>query len=154
MSNFQLPGAEALKELFDMVVGGDTEVSEAGAIEIDQFSHVAHFVDDGDQLVGLCYASLPLSAGLGAALSLIPPDAAEDMVKESALTPVASDNLYEVMNMLSSLYMNDASDHLRLTVVEPSSGAPEGCDLAALARIDYQVDAGRYGGGQIAFLSA
>lgn len=151
MTAYNLPEARSLSDLLTMVIGDSPAISEAEPSTLDGYSHRANFVDDQDQLVAQCYADLPLSAALGAALSMIPPAVAAEMVAEGELTPIASDNLYEIMNMLSSLYMDDKTPHLRLTQVDVLPGEP--APFEPVSRSDFEITAGSYGQGRIAFLT-
>ncbi|MFK7915967.1 MAG: hypothetical protein AB8B93_18790 [Pseudomonadales bacterium] len=151
MPNFKIPDEDSLKELLTMVIGDEPQIGDAAVAADDQFSHMAKFVDDEDELVGLCLSDLPLSAALASGLSMIPPAAAQEMVQEKELTPIATDNLYEIMNMLSSLYMNDHTPHLRLTDV--TAAELDGIAVDSFERKDYLIEAGKYGQGNITFLA-
>jgi len=154
MADFVLPSDEGVQQMLAMVIGDDACVESGGESAVHSFSHVARFVDDEDTLVGLCLADLELSAALGAGLSMIPPAAVEDMVAEKELTPIAKDNLYEVMNMLSSLFMTDQTPHLRLTTVDVFDETPEEIDVGDFSRVDYCIEAGKYGKGLLTFFTA
>ena len=69
------------------------------------------------------------------------------MVEDNELSAMATDNLYEVMNILSSLLMNDKSEHLKLSKVELGSDARiEGGGEQA-----FSLDMGAYGKGELVF---
>lgn len=153
MPDYVLPSDEGVQQMLAMVIGDDACVELGTESAVEGFSHVARFVDDEDVVVGLCLADLELSAALGAGLSMIPPAAVEDMVQEKALTRIAQDNLYEVMNMLSSLFMNDQTPHLRLTTVDVFEDTPEEIDDGEFSRVDYCIEAGKYGKGLLTFFS-
>lgn len=173
MADFLLPSHEGVQQMLTMVIGDDAvvdaHVSGEGATDERAYSHVAQFVDDDDNVVGICLSDLSLSAALGGGLSMIPPAAVEDMVTEKQLTSTARDNLYEVMNMLSSLFMDDQTPHLRLASLDhcklPASdtadalesagdGSYDDVDVAAFERADFSVAAGKYGKGVMTFYSA
>ena len=151
MSKFNIPNEDSLKELLSMVIGDEPQIGDLNGAADDQFSHMARFIDDDNALAALCFADMSLSAAMAAGLSMIPPAAAEEMVQEKALTPIANDNLYEVMNMLSSLYMDDHTPHLRLAEVAELN--LDGITLDSFERKDYAVDAGKYGKGNLTFLA-
>lgn len=114
-------------------------------------------VTDTGALAAVAVLDLALAAGLGAALGLLPPGAAEDAVDEGALTPILQENLYEVVNILSSVYNVPGSAHVRLTTLHVH-GEPVPPDAAALAivigrRVDVTVALGRYGGGGLSLVA-
>ena len=105
------------------------------------------FIDDDGAVVASCDCDMSTAAALGCALSMIPPGGAEGMVEDGALSATAAGNLYECMNMFSSLLMEDGTDHLRLDRVEPVP--PE---LVGESRESaYRLELGRYGGGTLRF---
>lgn len=156
MTDFVIPSDEGVQQMITMVVGDEASVDQTADSMWDGFGHIAQFVDDDDEVVGLCLADMPLSAALGAGLSMIPPAAAHEMVEEQELTPIARDNLYEVMNMLSSLFMNDQTPHLKLSTVEPRDEGEDdpGKNLLTeneFSRVDFLIEAGKYGRGRLTF---
>lgn len=132
-----------------MIIDEDTTAAmheEPAAIDA---SYVALFKDASDQVVAQCACDLSLAASVGCALSMIPPNTATDMAKSGQLTDMAVNNLYEVMNMFSSLFMDDASDHLKLTEVLPAADAPA---LDGEPRVaTFTLSGGKYSGGELLF---
>lgn len=136
--------------MLEMFVPGGADAIQVDDPSAQDLSHAALYEDDGGITVGLCCCSLPLAAALGASLSMIPPATAEEMVADGALTPMSADNLYEVMNMFSSLFMDDQTSHLKLTKVEPFSDSHT---LNNAQQISFELSAGAYGKGCAVFSS-
>lgn len=148
MSEYRIPEAADLQTMIGMIVDPQTEAELKDGGELDA-SYVAVFCDGDDKVVALCACDLSLAASVGCALSLIPPPTAADMAKSGSLSDMAEGNLYEVMNMFSTLFMDDKSAHLRLTSVVPAADAPalEGEARTAV----FSLSGGKYAGGMVSF---
>lgn len=153
MANYKLPDENDIKNTLAMILGEEVGLTEQELFAKDEASYVALYQNSEAENVALCYCDWPLAAGLGAALSMISPGAAEEMAAERKLTDSAVANLYEVMNIISSLYMSDSTKHLKLTEVLPTSSndIPE-LDGEVLT-LGYELSIGKYGNGSIAFLA-
>lgn len=135
-----------------MILGGPAKITEGDALSANNASHIAEFKNTQDEIVAYCLSDLPLSAGLGAALSMVPPGAAEDMIDEGELSEMAAANLYEVMNIFSALYMDDSTSHLKLTSVDAANDAEISLE-GDTHEITFDLDIGRYGKGKVRFIS-
>lgn len=147
--NYRKPEAAQLVEMLTMILGVDAKASQAPETAIDGLSHVALYANDEGETVATCSCALPTAAALGCALSMIPPGGAEGMVEDNELTQVASENFYEVMNIFSSLLMDNKSKHLKLTTVETDAGRrlqAEGSEMQA-----FTLQLGAYGAGELVF---
>ncbi|MFK8031501.1 MAG: hypothetical protein AB8G18_14790 [Gammaproteobacteria bacterium] len=149
MAKYRIPSARSLTSMVEMFIPNASEATELEATDDSKLTHVALYYDKEGELAGLCCCDLPMAAGLGAALSMIPPATAQDMVKEGTLTDMADSNLYEVMNMFSSLFMDDNSAHLKLTEVLPYDDNLQ--KESELQSISFVLQAGGYGEGNIVF---
>lgn len=145
---FKKPDPAQLSDMLNMVIGADAEVSPT-EVDAATLSHTALYIDDDGAPVATCSCSLPTAAALGCALSMIPPGGAEGMVEDKELTKMASDNLYEVMNIFSSLLMNDKSAHLKLDKVEASVDARLSGD--GFEQDSFKITLGKYGAGELVF---
>ncbi|MEM6708450.1 MAG: hypothetical protein AAF648_06665 [Pseudomonadota bacterium] len=147
MPTFKLPTEDALAKILEMVAPNSSAASTAA--DAGSLVYAAEFEDDEGQLVSLCLADIAAAAGLGCALSMIPPGGAEDMRSEG-LSEIAEANLYEVMNMLSTVYMTESTPHLKLTKLVKI----EDCPAANEDRFevgDWSLDLGAYGTGTLSF---
>ena len=152
MSAYKLPNPGELNESLEMILGESAKIAECDALGANSASHAAEFKNRQDEVVAYCLCDLPIAAGLGAALSMVPPGAAEDMVEEGTLTEMAAANLYEVMNIFSALYMDDSTAHLKLTAVAAANDTDVSLE-GETHEITYNLDAGRYGQGKVRFIS-
>ena len=147
--NYKKPEAAQLSEMLTMVLGDETEVTEASAIDAGKLGYTALYANRDGETVASCCCPIATAAALGCALSMIPPGGAEGMVEDNELSKMASDNLYEVMNIFSSLMMNDKSAHLKLVSVDAGTDKRlTGDDFAEGA---FTLDLGKYGSGELVF---
>ena len=65
------------------------------------------YVDDDDDLAALCYGDIEFA--FGAALSMFPVDLVNEEKKSGELTDIMQGNLYAVMNILSSQFMDETT---------------------------------------------
>jgi len=148
MSAYCTPTEAGLDGMLAMVVGEAAKASPNEGATI-QASHHAVFIDRDGVPVATCSCNLTAAANLGCALSMIPPGGAEAMIEERALSETANANFYEVMNIFSSLLMDDRSGHLRLS--EVGAGAAP-VTLEDGRSTSFTLDLDRYGkGGEIVF---
>lgn len=145
--NYKAPEEGQFNEMLQMMIGPAAEVSACDSADASSISHTAIYIDDKGDTVATCACALPTAAALGCALSMIPPGGAEGMVEDKELSGMATDNLYEVMNILSSLLMDDKTQHLKLAKVEEGGdGRYSGGSEEA-----YKLDLGAYGAGELIF---
>jgi len=145
--NYQKPDAKQFSDMLQMFVGPAAVASDAGAAASSEFSHTAIYINGDGDVVATCAVGLPTAAALGCSLSMIPPGGAECMVEDNELSDMATDNLYEVMNILSSLLMSDKTAHLKLQKVEPGADAR----ISGEGENAYSLDLGAYGKGEVVF---
>src|SRR6185436_13595623 len=113
VSPFVLPEAAHLRAYFEMLFGEGVHV-RAGERESPDASWYGVFRDDAGTAVAVCVCDIDFGAYAGAALSMLMPNDARAAVRNGAISEVMRANLYEIMNILSSLLMNDHTPHLRL----------------------------------------
>lgn len=146
--NYQKPEASQLLSMMGMVITGEVKAKAEPATQLDVLSHTAIYVNNDDEIVATCSCALPTAAALGCSLSMIPVGGAEGMVEDKELSDMANDNFYEVMNMFSSLLMNDKTAHLKLKSIEAGDERVQGdgCEEAS-----FSVVLGNYGAGELVF---
>lgn len=152
-----LPDAAKTAQLLGLLFDG-LEVKPGGAFNQtpDGGSWFGVFVLDNGEPAVLCGADANLAAGFGAALSMLPPNAAREAAKSHELTDIMVDNMREVMNICTRLVMDGASPHLRLEELYPRKSLPPPAAAllaASQRRIEFQVQLPKYGGGAFALLS-
>ena len=157
MSKHPVPDAAQVKDLLGFLFDG-IAVKAAPKLDISPNSgnFLAVYVADDGAPVALAACNMGFAANAGAALSMLPPNAAKDAVKSKLLTPAMNDNLREVMNICSRLMMRDGSGHLRLDQVFQSKSLPAAAAAmvsAATGRADFEVTLGKYGAGALSLLT-
>jgi len=146
---FKKPEKAQLVDMLTMILGADVEAAESKDFDDATIGFTATYIDDHGANAATCSCTLATGAALGCALSMIPPGGAEGMVEDKELTATATDNLYEVMNIFSSLLMNDKSEHLQLASVDAGSECRQtGDDLEEQA---FSITLGKYGKGELVF---
>jgi hypothetical protein len=154
-----LPGALAVRNLFEDLLGREVAVSPGEPISAEELSTatVAIFTDSL-KTYGVLGMDLPLAANAGAALGLVPAGAAEDSIDENQLFPNLAENVFELCNVLTSLLNRKGGPHIKLyQVVYPGDPLPEDARAYLLAlgrRIDLTVEVSRYGGGKFSLALA
>jgi hypothetical protein len=148
-----VPGVAQVKELLGMLFDGLT-VKPGPKLDASPKSncYFGVYVSDDGTPVALCGCDFAFAANSGAALSMLPPNAAKEAAKDKALTPVMLANLHEVMNICTRLMLLDDSPHLKLREVCTVAAlpAPAALILSSLkARADFEVGLGKYGAGVI-----
>ncbi|MGB2681778.1 MAG: hypothetical protein WBE39_10745 [Candidatus Competibacter sp.] len=156
---FAVPNAKAMAQTFEMLFGGNVPVTPAKALDVKPGSGnlIATFVSDEDKPVAVAVCDVPFAANAGSALSMLPAGAAKDAIKTKKLEQAMLDNLYEVMNILSTLLMNEHTPHLKLATLYPDIGKLPADAKALLSaikgRADFSVNVPRYGVGNVALLT-
>jgi hypothetical protein len=157
MSKHPVPDAAQVKDLLGFLFDG-LAVKAAPKLDISPASGsiLAVYVADDGSPVALAACNIGFAANAGAALSMLPPAAAKEAVKNKLLTPAMNDNLREVMNICSRLMLREGSAHLRLDqVFEAKSLPPAAAALltTATGRADFEVTLAKYGAGGLSILA-
>ena len=152
MTRFVLPTPDSVKDILSVMYGDELEVTvlEAGSAADGR---AATYVGDDDQIVAVCACDPEFVIFSGAALTMVPPDAAREMVDEKDFSEVVIANFHEVMNICSRLLMSNDSPHLRLDKTIPTAEAEAtingaGADMTA---VGFSVNIPSYGSGQLLF---
>ena len=147
--NYLKPEERKLTEMLSMILGVNAVAKVAKALAGPAPEYVAIYINREDEVVATCACALPTAASLGCALSMIPPGGAKGMVEDNEVSKMATDNFYEVMNIFSSLLMNDKSSHLKLTEVARDAGRQLKADGGE--EVIFTVKLGAYGDGELVF---
>lgn len=148
---FKLPTEADIERMLAMIVGEDARAKRSNELEAGSVTHLGVYIDREDKPVAVCEADLNAAVGLGCALSMIPQAGMGSMLENGEMSDSAKLNLYEVMNIFSGLFMDDHTEHLRLTEVVESdfdTRIPDGAEA-----VGFVLTLGRYGTGQIRFRS-
>ena len=158
-TTFVLPNATAMVKTFEMLFGSNVPVTPAKPLDTKPGSGnlVATFVTDDGKPVAVAVCDVPFAANAGCALSMLPAAVAKDAIKTKKLEQAMLDNLYEVMNILSTLLMNEHTPHLKLATLYPDFGKLPADAKAMLGavkgRVDFNVGVPRYGAGILSLLT-
>lgn len=151
--SYILPNAEQTADMVGMLYGTEigVEITDDSAFTK---AYSATYIDKQDQLVALCECNPEMVIYGGAALSMLPPGGARDMLADGEYSKTVLDNFHEVMNVCSRLMMSDSSAHLRLQTIYPSADIQEAAgQFQSQARaIMFAIDIPKYGIGKMRFL--
>ena len=153
MSLATLPTTKDFKDLVEGLLGRDVDLSDSNSRITEQDPTVVAVYVDGSRQVAACAAlDLPLAIYLGAAVGLTPAGGAQDMVADGELTAIVTENLFEVCNVLSALFHNDAHAQVSLGgMYRPGEALPPQAAAwlsAPGGRLDLDVDVSGYGSGR------
>lgn len=133
-----------------MLFIGGCDIVEAADLAETEKHYVALYVDDDDDLAALCYCDIEFAFGAGGALSMLPVDLVNEEKKSGELTDIIQGNLYEVMNILSSQFIDETTSHLRLSELKKADDM-DGVDIGPnTATFDVE-DMKGYGHGRLGF---
>ncbi|XOV83179.1 MAG: hypothetical protein ACFHXK_20295 [bacterium] len=148
---FVMPDEKSLAACLTMIYGEEPELHVIKP-EILQPDYIANYIDAADKRVAQCISDMSATVSLACALSLIPIPTAQEMIQTKTLTPIAEENFHEVMNIFSSLFMNDKTDHLTLHQIHRDKEGAKG-QLAGNQSIGYEIAGVKYPQGRLLFTS-
>jgi hypothetical protein len=148
-----LPAPDAVARLLRDLFGKAVSPKRCGPAAAVAKMYVATYIDDRDALRGMCLCDVPLAATMGAALALIPPDAAAAAARAGKLPPEMLENFREVLNILHSQF---GAVHVRFRdLVQPAEKLPPAFTTVVTkpsARLDLEIAVAGYAGGRLSFL--
>lgn len=155
-----LPNPKDVRDLYNDLLGRDVEVKAVNfwAPKPIDWPSAAEFVDDMGRLQAIVALDLSLAVFTGAAIGLVPAAGAKDMIDEHYPSEMVLGNLYEVLNVLTSIFNTAENPHVKITTMhKPGASLPT--ELAtALARpagrLDLEVEIAGYGSGRLALVAA
>ena len=146
---FLVPDEAKLLSVVTMLFGEDAKV-KATEINPDDEALCAVYVSDDESPVAAVLCDPAFGAFAGSALSMIPAGGAADAAARGELSDAMVDNLYEVMNICSNLFMDDSTPHLRLGLLHKKAGERSDDVCALLGQAEgpsFEVQIPRYGSG-------
>lgn len=158
MPHLALPTATSLANLVTMLVGKKVRAVPTTPLPVAAARGLATYVDAEQKVLYVALTDMAFLAGVGAALAMIPPAVVTEAIKTGKPSQVLTENAFEVMNIVASLY-NDAEGkgaHLKikgLVVVPPLP--PEVAQLVAkpAGRIDLEIQLPGYANGKLTLLA-
>jgi hypothetical protein len=160
MSLSTLPVVKDVRDLLESLLGRDVEVKDGPAWvpPPGEMIIVAEFADDSGAVAAIGLVDAPAGAYIGAAMGLLPKGGAEDMAKDGNLSPTVAENLYETMNIVSSLFNVPGQPHVRITTMHPVGAAlPEATSAVVhkpAGRLDLAINVSGYGPGRLSLVAA
>ena len=153
---YALPDVNAVTQMLSMVFGTAT-VKPTPPLAAKTGTLIAVYVSDDNIPVAASLCDPAFAAYAGSALSLVSANDAKKAASSGKLSDTMQQNLYEVMNICSSLLMSDRTPHLKLdNLYRGPEQLPENARamLGAVAgRIGFEVTISRYGSGHLSFLT-
>ena len=154
-----VPHPKQIRDLFLSLTGRDVELATAHPVVPGRDpAAVSVYVTDKLETGAVVACDLSLAAYAGAALGLVPLPQVQEALTAETLTPDLSDNFYEVVNILASVFNeNPEAPHLKLHKVH-AAGEKLPTDLASMLgyvvrRMDVKIDIAGYGGGRLSVVA-
>lgn len=147
----QLPQAHQLATYLGRLLRRDVEAKLLSKPAPGKLAYAGTFHGGERTVIAMCAADLRMAAYTGAALSMIPPDAAQEQVATGALDETLSENFAEVLNVLARVYV--VPESRRVTLLQsifPPAAAPasiDGVPAGQVKRADFEVTLDGYGTG-------
>ncbi len=117
--------ANDFKFLFgDLFEGIDAEISNI-PIGINDKAYVGSYINEDGDVVAVCIGDLALSAYTSAAITMFPKQQADDSINDGSLEESLKENLFEVMNIGSRLFLTDHTPHLKHRDLEQATSLAE-----------------------------
>jgi hypothetical protein len=155
MATTTLPTVMDVRNLLGDLLGREVETTlqDGTPGPLDPRACVGVYQDDRHNSVAVITTDLPLSVYLAASLALTSKDAAEEVVKEKALSPAYAENLHEILNVFGTLFNRPGTPPTRLAAMH-APGDPVPPRVASQAagtgnRLDTTVTIRGYGSGQM-----
>lgn len=148
-----LPDAKETAKLLSSTLRRDVKIVVAKPVPPGDLLVAGHYLDGQKALVAGCFADKAFINYAGAALSLIPADAAEDNLKQDGLDEIVQENFAEVLNIFSRLFDLANKGRIVLSATEfaptPRSAAAESMLVKPAQRADFDVTIDGYGKGRL-----
>lgn len=149
-----LPSSMAVRELLERLLGRDVDAVVCPP-PVTATAMLGLYACERDRMTAVVTLDLPLAAYLGCSLALLPPGIAESAIADGALPEDLSENVGEVLNVLTAVLNEHFGTRQRLYGSYPGAEAP--ADAAAYSkalgnRLDLQVTVPGYGTGTLSFV--
>jgi hypothetical protein len=158
-TKLKLPAAADLAKLLGSLFDKRIAVTKSAApLAPSAYRGVCDYVDLEQQTLFVCVCDLPLLAGVGAALAMIPPAVAAESVRAGKPSESLRENAYEVFNIAASMFNEVDGMDLHVKLRELLVGPPvPPATLAKIAkpvtRLDFDVVVPGYPVGKLALLA-
>jgi hypothetical protein len=145
------------KRMLAPLYNGLTVEAAGVKVEENDAALYAVYIDDENNPVSLCAFEPKFCAYMGGALTMVPADAANEAAESASFSDLMMGNIHEVMNILSRLYMEGSSPHLRLSFVRKSAADLTDAEKAVMGsvadRLDMKMGLPQYGESHCSLLT-
>ena len=152
MAGATLPDAKKAAAMLSTTLRREVKLTLLKPVPEKEYVAIGHYADRDKKPVAACFADKAMTLYAGAALSLVPADAARDAMKEAQLDEIMAENFAEVLNVCSRMIELPDSGRVVLTSTEfapaPRSAASTSVLTKPRARIDFDVAIQGYGKGR------
>ncbi len=156
MAEFHIPDEVEVRGMMGLLFEGltvepGTPVSGEGAGNI-----AGTYIDSDDKLAAICVCDIEFASYAGSSLTMLPKGVAEDIVLSKEPTEPLLDNLAEVLNIISRLFIRENTPHLRYDQrYMHNDMTDEIRELIASSpgRVDLKMNIPNYGMGNISLIS-
>ena len=152
MATPSLPDIKKAASMFTSMLRREVKLTALKPVPDKDYVSVGHYVNRDKKLVGAVFADKAMTLYAGAALSLVPADAAKDALKEPELDEIMRENFAEVLNVCSRMIEMSDEGRVMLSATEfpsmPRSAVTTGALAKPLKRVDFDVEIQGYGKGR------
>lgn len=149
-----LPDSEGVASFFSAALRREVTAAPIKPTPDDKLVMAGHFVNGLKVLISGCFADRSLVAYGGAALSLVPADAADESLADAELDEVLVENFAEILNICSRLFDGGTGQRVTLCAIENPGSVASATSSAMLKnpvkRLDFELDIAGYGKGRLA----
>jgi hypothetical protein len=156
---YPVPEKNDVHQILNMLYGDDMKLDESSDGPSDNIDKiiVASYINDEGEPVTSCVCDHSFAAFASSALTRIPPGGAEDAANTGDFSKMMLENLYEIMNICSRLFMQKSNTpHIKLDVLysDPADMPGNVKDIVenSNVRADFNVSIPGYGDGTLSFL--
>lgn len=158
MQNVDVPTLKDVKDLSQGLLGRDVDVAEGDPVECsgDNIVLLGTYIEPDNRLGGVALLDLSAFIYIGAALGLLPPGGAEDMVDEKDPSKMVAENAAEFLNILAHPFGESTNVHQRLDAVYyPGDSIPAQIANSATQslRRDVKLSVKGYGDGNLSMVA-
>jgi hypothetical protein len=159
-ANFPMPAPDRVREVLADLMGRSVTVARTRTVDLgaERPAALADYQADSGTVGVVCVADVRLANALGAALTMVAPDAVEDAVASKTIDDTTIENFREVVNVMTALFNSSDTPHVKFREVHrlPAQLPAETAKLleTPLGRRDFDVTVDDYGTGTLSVLLA
>lgn len=153
-----VPTLKDVKDLAEGLLGRDVDVAEGNPIDVASGDPIllGTYLEPNNRLGCIAVMDLSLAVWVGAALGLLPPGGAEDMIDEKDPSEAVIENSCEFLNILAHPFGESTEVHQRLDALfKPGDQLPAqiATGAASTLRRDVSCEVKGYGTGGLSMIA-